>query len=32
MRRTGRARDVAAFIEAMGKHRNWDRITDPPQI
>jgi catalase len=26
------ARDVAAFIEAMGKHRNWDRITDPPQI
>ena len=26
------ARDVAAFIEAMGKHRNWNRITDPPQI
>jgi catalase len=26
------ARDVAAFIEAIGKHRNWDRITDPPQI
>jgi len=25
-------RDVAAFIEAMGKHRNWHRITDPPQI
>ena len=26
------ARDVAAVIEAMGKHRNWDRITDPPQM
>jgi catalase len=26
------ARDVDAFIEAMGKHRNWDRITDPPRI
>jgi catalase len=25
-------RDVAAFIEAMSKHRNWNRITDPPQI
>ena len=26
------ARDVAAFIKAMGKHRNWGRIIDPPQI
>ena len=25
-------RDIAAFVDAMGKHRNWDRITDPPQI
>jgi catalase len=25
-------RDVAAFVEAVGKHRNWDRMTDPPQI
>jgi catalase len=25
-------RDIAAFVEAVGKHRNWDRITDPPQI
>jgi catalase len=26
------ARDLAAFVEAVGKHRNWDRMTDPPQI
>jgi catalase len=25
-------RDVAAFIEAIGKHRNWGRIAAPPQI
>jgi catalase len=26
------ARDVEAFIRAMGKHRNWDRATDPPGV
>jgi catalase len=26
------ARDLPAFIEAVGKHRNWDRATDPPRI
>jgi catalase len=25
-------RDVDAFIEAVGKHRNWDRTTDPPRV
>jgi catalase len=25
-------RDVNAFIEAIGKHRNWDRPTDPPRV
>jgi catalase len=25
-------RDIAAFIEAVGKHRNWDRVTDPPRV
>jgi catalase len=25
-------RDVTAFIAAMGKHRNWDRATDPPGV
>ena len=25
-------RDVGAFIEAVGKHRNWDRTTDPPRV
>jgi catalase len=25
-------RDVAAFIDAVGKHRNWDRGTDPPRV
>ena len=26
------ARDVRAFIGAVGKHRNWDRATDPPRV
>jgi catalase len=26
------ARDVQAFIGAVGKHRNWDRATDPPRV
>ena len=25
-------RDVQAFIGAVGKHRNWDRATDPPRV
>jgi catalase len=25
-------RDVPSFIEAIGRHRNWDRATDPPVI
>jgi catalase len=25
-------RDVEAFVEAVGKHRNWDRPTDPPRV
>jgi catalase len=25
-------RDVRAFIGALGKHRNWDRATDPPRV
>ncbi len=25
-------RDVAAFIKAVGKHRNWTRPTDPPRV
>ena len=25
-------RDVRAFIGAVGKHRNWDRATDPPRV
>jgi catalase len=24
--------DVTALIRAMGKHRNWDRATDPPGV
>ncbi len=24
--------NVAAFIEAVGKHRNWDRFEDPPKV
>ena len=27
-----RPRPVDAFIEAVGKHRNWDRATDPPRV
>jgi catalase len=26
------ARDVRALIGAVGKHRNWDRATDPPRV
>jgi catalase len=26
------ARNVRAFIGAVGKHRNWDRATDPPRV
>ena len=26
------ARDVRAFIGALGQHRNWDRATDPPRV
>ena len=25
-------RDVPSFVEAVGKHRNWDRAPDPPRI
>jgi catalase len=25
-------RDVAAFMDAMSKHRNWDRTIDPPRV
>ena len=25
-------RDIAAFVEAVGKHRNWDRTIDPPRV
>ncbi len=25
-------RDVQAFVGAVGKHRNWDRATDPPRV
>jgi catalase len=25
-------RAVPGFMEAVGKHRNWDRATDPPRI
>jgi catalase len=25
-------RDIGAFIEAVGKHRNWNRMTDPPGV
>jgi len=24
--------NVKAFIEAVGRHRNWDRGLDPPQV
>jgi catalase len=26
------AREVPAFIGAVGMHRNWDRATDPPRV
>jgi catalase len=25
-------RDIDAFMAAVGKHRNWERITDPPRV
>jgi catalase len=25
-------RDVAAFVDAVGRHRNWDRPADPPRV
>ena len=25
-------RDLSSFVEAVGKHRNWDRATDPPGV
>jgi catalase len=25
-------RDVKAFVAAVGRHRNWDRATDPPRV
>jgi catalase len=25
-------RHLAAFIEAVGRHRNWDRASDPPRV
>ena len=28
----GLVRDIAPFIEAMRKHRNWERATDPPRV
>ena len=24
--------DVRAFIQAVGRHRNWDRAVDPPKV
>ena len=30
---TGRASDgLRQFLEALGRHRNWDRQVDPPQV
>ena len=26
------ASDVKAFIQAVGRHRNWDRAIDPPKV
>jgi catalase len=26
------AREIPAFTEAVGKHRNWDRAADPPRV
>jgi catalase len=25
-------RDITSFMDAVGKHRNWDRATDPPRV
>jgi catalase len=25
-------RDPKAFIQAVGRHRNWERATDPPVV
>jgi hypothetical protein len=25
-------REVGRFVEAVGKHRHWDRATDPPLV
>jgi catalase len=25
-------RDLPAFVQAIGRHRNWDRATDPPGV
>ena len=25
-------RDLSAFVQAIGRHRNWDRATDPPGV
>ena len=25
-------RELSSFVEAVGKHRNWDRATDPPGV
>jgi catalase len=25
-------RDIGAFVEAVGKHRNWNRMSDPPKV
>ncbi len=31
--RTGRGfRDLPAFVDALRKHRNWARATDPPRL
>jgi len=26
------ARDIVPFMEALGKHRNWERASDPPRV
>jgi hypothetical protein len=28
----GVVRALPDFMDAVGKHRNWDRATDPPRI
>jgi hypothetical protein len=25
-------RDIDALVDAISKHRNWDRSTDPPRV